>query len=107
METYKVVNKRTQEVIASGLDWVAARKIMQECYEKAGLKQEYTGISVTCNRQGKILRRYELDYLLDKYPNFFQRKAYYSPSMEAFVIDDYVWNELEDTFDHFVIESDN
>lgn len=88
----KVINKRTGEIIASGLSYVEARKVWRECYDKAGLP-------LACGHAGKILRRYKLDWLLDHYPMFFSTHASWSETQKAFVVDDHV-------FDHFVIEQE-
>ena len=103
----KVVNRRTGEIIASGLSHVEARKVWRECYEKAGLPQIYTGLPIACDHAVKILRRYELDWLLDHYPMFFSTHAKWSKTQEAFVVDDHIWERLEQAFDHFVIECES
>lgn len=100
----KVVNKRTGEIIASGLSRVEAQKVWRECYEKANLPQIYTGLAIACGHAVKVLRRYELDWLLDHYLTFFSTHAKWNEEQKAFVVDDYIWERLEQAFDHFVIE---
>lgn len=101
----KVVNKRTGEIIASGLSRVEAHKLRRECYEKAGLPQVYTGLAITCSYAVKGLRRYELDWLLDHYPKFFSNVSW-DDNEEAFIVDDHIFEQLKQAFDHFVVEDE-
>jgi hypothetical protein len=103
---YKVVEKNSNTIIASSLTYQEARKVHRECLDKTGLNYEMTGLSVCCSYAVKVLRRYELEYLLDVHVAFFRHYAKWDSKQEAFRVPDDIYERLEKAFERFVIEQE-